>query len=124
MIMQDENSIEYLQSLKNKSRNRYQGKPHKPQRTAEAKQEQKPQTNYHLVPYDVLMGLYLEASRRITAQGKRPLPYVKAAEDELNSAWRICLLGWADLDYFKRALDKWERITAGCDTPHQETMNF
>ncbi len=81
--------------------------------------------NNHPIPCDVLMELFLESSRRVAAKGKRPLPYVPEAEDELNEAWRICLLGWADMEYFKKALDKWERVTGGYDSGHrQETMKF
>lgn len=119
--MEDINSLEYLQSLKNESRDRYQEKPCKPLQAAEAMQERKQSSN--LLPYDVLMGLYLEAAGRLNATGKRPLPYIPEAEDELNEAWRVCLLGWAGLEYFKKALEKWERLTGGCDsTLYKDSM--
>lgn len=117
--MEDKNSLEYLQSLKEKSNSRYDCKPYKP-RGPEATQSQRTETLY-----DALMELYLEASRRVMARGKRPLPYVPEAEDELNEAWRVCLLGWADIEYFKKALDNWERITGENDNGiRQETMKF
>lgn len=122
MIMQDENSIEYLQSLKNKSRNRYQGKPHKPQRTAEVAQAHQ---HNHLLPYDVLMGLYLQAVQRLNAKGIRPLPHVPSAENELNEVWRCCLLGWASFEYFRQVLSKWElKTAAGDNSSYQQTMKF
>lgn len=120
--MENENSIEYLQSLKNKSRDRYMGKPCKPM-AAEVAQKQ--QSNSHVNPSDVLMQLYIAAARRLNARGIRPLPYVKEAEDGLNETWRICLLGWASLDYFKKSLDIWELKTGGCDNrPQQEELAF
>lgn len=119
-MMEDRNSLQYLNTLRDSSRNRYSGKPQKP---IKAEVAQKQQHN-HLLPYDVLMQLYREVAGRLNSRGIRPLPYIPAAEDELNEAWRICLLGWADLDYFKQALAKWSRITGGDSSSYQEELAF
>lgn len=120
---EDKNSINYLVGLKEETRNRYEAKPHKP---IKAEVAQKQQTNDHLVPsYETLMTLYIQAVQRLNARGKRPLPYVVEAENELNSAWRIVLLGWGDLNYFKQVLSKWELKTGGGDnSPKQEELAF
>lgn len=119
--MENENSIEYLIELKDTTRNRYIRKPQKPLQAA-AMQVEKPKSNNNLVSYDVIMGLYLEAAKRVTAR-VRPLPYVPEAEDMLNESWRCCLLGWSDLEHFKATLKKWETLTGGCDySPQQEIL--
>lgn len=117
--MQDENSLQYLLTLKEQSRNRYQGKPYKP-RGPEATQSQKTQTLY-----DALMELYIDASRRVTAKGKRPPASIEGAGGELAESFKICRLGWSSLDDFKKALDKWEQAMQGYDENIvQERINF
>lgn len=120
--MENKVSLQYLIALKEKSRDRYQGKPCKPRRqAAQAKKGRSAP-----IPEEVMGDLHLQASIQIMGKiGKGQRPYVPETEDQLNEAWRIVLLGWASLEYFKKALDKWERITGGNDNGTvQETLKF
>ncbi len=122
--MEDRNSLEYLQSLKQKYSNRYADRPYKPRKADRAAQTNKGRS--YPIPEEVMRKLYDEATKRVMGKiGNRPLPDVPEAERGLTEVMRICSLGWVSLEYFKEELRKWERVTGGQDNGTiQETFKF